>query len=93
MRLSHWANLKASGIFEQLAPILVDQLFERLMRDLEKESFFLFCISSKIHVYSVKKNLDGGDNLRGGETILTQVDQRVQHPEHDRDDPDDDDDG
>ena len=41
----------------------------------------------------MKKNLDGGDNLRGGETILTQVDQRVQHPEHDRDDPDDDDDG
>ena len=36
----------------------------------------------------MKKNLDGGDNLRGGETILTQVDQRVQHPEHDRDDPD-----
>ena len=29
LRLSHWANLKASGIFEQLAPILVDQLFER----------------------------------------------------------------
>ena len=44
-------------------------------------------------MYSVKKNLDGGDNLRGGETILTQVDQRVQHPEHDRDDPDDDDHG
>ena len=54
---------------------------------------FLLWISFRIHVHSVKKNLDGWDNLRGGETILTQVDQRVQHPEHDHDDPDDDDDG